>query len=81
MTQLTKESLEHLLKQGMSRHGAWSKAQFHILLPNEHLPNGCPVKGWKDRLIGTTLSNEQSEHFVQLKDQHLPNETLNLFFR
>ncbi len=59
-----------LLEQGLSRNGAWSRKQLVAI--------GVPVskrfklwKGWKDRLIGSEITEQQKNKFLDLKDKHL----------
>ncbi len=59
-----------LLEQGISVNGAWSKKQLLAL--------GVPVgkrfkliKGWKDRLIGSEITEQQGNLFLMLKNEHL----------
>ena len=60
---------EELLELGMSSRGGWSREQFAIL--KIQWP---PVKGWKARVIGTLIRQEDADRFVELKDAHLPAE-------
>ena len=66
MVKVTKE----LLEQGLSRNGAWSRKQLVAL--------GVPIrkrfkliKGWKDRLIGSEITEQQKTRFLELKDKHI----------
>ena len=59
-----------LLEQGLSRNGAWSRKQLIAL--------GVPVrrrfkliKGWKDRLIGSEITEQAKNLFLELKDKHI----------
>ena len=59
-----------LLEQGISCNGSWSRKQLVAL--------GVPVgkrfkliKGWKDRLIGSEVTEQQKKRFLELKDKHI----------
>ncbi len=61
-----------LLEQGISSNGAWSRKQLVAL--------GVPIrkrfkltKGWKDRLIGSEITEQQKMRFLELKDAHIKN--------
>lgn len=61
-----------LLEQGISLNGAWSRKQLVAL--------GVPVgkrfkliKGWKDRLIGSEITEQQKKRFLELKNKHVKN--------
>lgn len=61
-----------LLEQGLSVNGAWSRKQLIAL--------GVPIrkrfkliKGWKDRLIGSEITEHQKNLFLELKDKHIKN--------
>ena len=68
MVTVTKE----LLEQGISRNGAWSATQLRAL----NVPIGRRfklIKGWKDRLIGSEITEQQKNRFLDLKDKHIKN--------
>ena len=59
-----------LLEQGLSYNGAWGRKQLVAL--------GVPVrkrfkliKGWKDRLIGSEITEQQKNEFLMLKNAHI----------
>ncbi len=59
-----------LLEQGISKNGAWSAKQLRAL----NVPIGKRFKlwkGWKDRLIGSEITEQQKNKFLDLKDKHL----------
>ncbi len=62
-----------LLEQGISLNGAWSRKQLIAL--------GVPVgkrfkliKGWKDRLIGSEITEQQKMRFLALKNAHIKED-------
>ena len=59
-----------LLEQGISCNGSWSRKQLEAL--------GVPIgrgfklwKGWKDRLIGSKITEQQKNDFLALKNKHI----------
>ena len=58
---------EHILLQGLSRNGGYSSKQVRIL--GTHIKKN---KGWKRRLIGTSVPDINVKRFISLKDSHLP---------
>ena len=58
---LTKEIIE----QGMSSRGGWNMQQLSLLGIREL------KKGWKNRLIGIEVSEENINKFIALKNTHL----------
>ncbi len=59
-----------LLEQGISVNGSWSKKQ--LLALGVPIRRGFKlVKGWKDRLIGSEITEQQKNKFLDLKDKHL----------
>lgn len=62
MVKITKE----LLQEGLSRNGAYNGAQMEVL---EIEP--AWNKGWKRRLLGKLITEQQKETFLALKDSHL----------
>lgn len=67
MVKVTKE----LLEQGRSSRGAWSNRQLRAL----GLKKGFNFnKGWKYKLIGSWVTEDQVERFLALKDAHLKNK-------
>ncbi len=64
---------QELLEQGLSVNGAWSRKQLVAI--------GVPVrkrfkliKGWKDRLIGSVITEQQKTRFLALKDAHIKKD-------
>jgi len=57
---------KHLIEQGMSCRGGWSRKQLELL--GVDYP---PAKGWKYALIGTRISADALEIFLALKDDHI----------
>lgn len=55
-----------LLKQGLSRNGALNARQVLALGDN------ITVSGWRWRLRGKTITEQQKTRFLELKDAHLP---------
>ena len=75
---ITKENLKKLLAKGASIHGAWNLAQLKAILPKEEFgkrKGAFPRKGWKCRLIGRELTQEQIDEFVRLKNKHLGHKS------
>jgi len=58
---------DHILLQGMSRNGGYNSRQLKLL--GTHTKKN---KGWKRRLIGTSVPDENVKMFIALKDAHLP---------
>jgi len=58
---------DELMQRGMSKNGAWSRKQLDALGVGDTAWN----KGWKRRLMGTTITTEQKNEFLALKDAHL----------
>lgn len=58
---------ENLLRQGMSKRGAWSRKQLETLGVQWPLQNG-----WKQRLMGKRILASRARRFVELKDHHTP---------
>ena len=55
-----------LLIRGASRNGGWSRQQLAML--------GVPwptVKGWRKRLLQTTVTKAEADRFVALRNLHL----------
>lgn len=50
---------EKIIENGMSNHGGWNKEQLAIL--GVKWP---PKKGWKQRLIGTEITELQYVNFI-----------------
>jgi len=61
MIKITNEFLE----KGKSIKGGWSSAQFRSLGVSSF------KKGWKRKLIGTDVTEEQADKFINLKDAHI----------
>lgn len=54
------------MQDGMSRKGAWSTKQLHLL--------GVPFplkSGWRKVIIGTKILKSDYDLYVELKDDHL----------
>ena len=66
-----------LLEQGLSCNGAWNLAQLKALLPQKEFnrPYAWPAKGWKTRLIGSKVTQEQVNEFLRLTNRHLAHKT------
>ena len=58
---------EDILLQGMSRNGSYSCKQIRML--GSHIKKN---KGWRRRLIGTSVPEANIKRFISLKDTHLP---------
>ena len=73
---LTQQKITDTLEAGKSIRGAWSLKQLKLLLPAmEFSKKGAfPEKGWKDRLIGREVSQDDIDSFIALKDRHLSEE-------
>lgn len=61
-----------LLKQGRSRNGSWSKRQLEILGVEWPLE-----KGWRRRLLSTSVPKVSVKRFLELKDAHLKPKDCN----
>jgi len=75
---------EKILQCGLSRKGAYNRAQLEALLPSWEFTGPGTwslAKGWKRRIIGADVPKEKIEQFLRLKDKHLRPEikTGNLF--
>jgi len=66
---ITKEFIE----SGMSRNGAWNKAQMDALGVKYEFPFHLPHK-WKRKLVGKEISDSQAKKFIDLIDAHLSYE-------
>ena len=51
-----------IIEQGQSKEGGWNQAQLEIL----GVP-WPPIKGWKTRLCGDELTQEEHDKFLSLK--------------
>ena len=73
---------KQLLEQGRSLNGAWNLAQLKALLPEGEFNRSYawPAKGWKYRLIGSKVTQEQVNEFLRLKNRHLGHKTRKLPF-
>ena len=58
---------EELLLQGESWNGSYSVAQLRAL-------GDDMVKGWRFRLLGKWIEEEQAQKFLALKNKHLKNK-------
>ena len=63
MVTVTKE----LLEQGLSRNGCLNGAQAKVLGVKKIFHN----KGWKSRLIGIQITEQQKKEFLSLTNTHL----------
>ena len=72
---VTRDNLSKLLSQGMSLRGSWSSAQLKALMPYEQFHTGFPKAGWRERLIGNELTQNQVNEFLTLKNKHLTQKT------
>ena len=67
-----------LLDEGLSFRGAYNTAQLRSILPiHEFTGTGTWSlrKGWKSRLIGSKVTQEQVNEFIRLKNRHLAQKT------
>lgn len=55
-----------LLEQGLSRNGALNARQVNALGDN------ITVSGWRWRIMGKYITEQQKTRFLELKDAHLP---------
>ena len=62
---------EDIIKQGMSSRGGWSMQQLKLFGITEL------KKGWKNRLIGIEVSEENIIKFIALKNTHLRTTSSN----
>ncbi len=62
MVTITRE----LLEQGLSRNGALNARQVLALGDN------ITQSGWRWRLMGKSITEQQETRFLELKDAHLP---------
>ena len=66
---LTKQVLDN----GMSRNGGWSAKQIRSLGVDDEITGGMFKKGWKKRITGLDIPEENIKRFLALKDSHLPD--------
>lgn len=66
---------EQLMNRGMSRNGGWSAKQLITLGVKDYLKE----PGWRKRLIGTLITEQQKNEFLNLKDKHLQKKHPRLF--
>ena len=71
MVKITKE----LMEQGLSRNGAWNAKQLRVLGIDSIAWN----KGWKSRIMGSSITEQQKNEFLDLKDAHLRPVEMRLF--
>lgn len=62
---------QELLEQGMSLNGAWNSAQLKALGVKTIWHN----KGWKSRLLGSKVTQEQINEFLSLTNRHLAHKS------
>ncbi len=55
-----------LLEQGLSRNGALNARQVLALEDN------ITVSGWRQRIMGKTITEHQKTRFLEFTDAHLP---------
>jgi hypothetical protein len=67
----TLENINNLLLEGISINGAWNSEQIKTLCKNERIYKGFPPAGWKLRLVGKEISQEQIDKFLSLKNAHI----------
>ena len=67
MVTVTKE----LLEQGLSWNGCLNGAQIKVLGIKSIWHN----KGWKSRLIGTQITEQQKKEFLSLTNRHLAHKS------
>ena len=65
---------EELLEEGLSRKGGWNKKQLQALGVKDFLQE----PGWKKRLIGAVVTEEQKNEFLRLKNAHLDQKRKDL---
>lgn len=68
MVELTERTLRELFRAGVSKNGGWSNAQMACLGVTK---GDMALPGWRERLIGTEISEANARQFVALKDVHL----------
>lgn len=62
---------DEFIKQGMSGNGGWNKPQL------ESLGVSWPPKaGWKRRLVGKEISQEQADNFLRLRNRKSSNPSI-----
>ena len=61
---------QELLEQGMSLNGAWNSAQLRALGVKTIWHN----KGWKFKLLGSKVTQEQINEFLRLTNRHLAHK-------
>jgi len=69
---------EQNIMDGASRFGAWSKVQLALI--GVSWP---PKKGWKEKVIGRSIDEDDLSKFLSLKDRHKevsgqPNNKVNM---
>jgi hypothetical protein len=58
---------DKLLLDGMSSNGGWSDKQITLL-------GVWKTKGWRSRLLGSEVSEDRYQKFLNLKSEHLKNK-------
>jgi hypothetical protein len=58
---------DKLLLDGMSSNGGWSDKQITLL-------GVWKTKGWRSRLLGSEVSEDRYQKFLDLKSEHLKNK-------
>jgi len=58
---------KQLMFDGMSRNGSWSGKQLRVLGVKDYLHE----PGWRRRLEGTIITEQQKNEFLALKNAHL----------
>ena len=70
---------KQLLEEGLSFRGAYNTAQLRSILPIHEFTGAGTWslrKGWKSRLLGTKVMQEQVDEFLRLKNKHLSRKAL-----
>jgi hypothetical protein len=62
---------EHIIEQGKSKSGGWSRKQLELLDVQWDINHHSPFKGWKQTLVGRDVDEDKIEVFISLKDKHL----------
>jgi len=64
-----------LLTEGLSKNGGHSRAQLEAIGVKEWPPK----KGWKKKIIGLHVPEENAQKFLALRDVHLQEKPQNIF--
>lgn len=66
---------EQLLEQGISLNGAWNVAQLKALGVKFGGKHHFWPAGWKKKLLGSKVTQEQVNEFLSLKNRHLAHKS------